>query len=249
MATTAQNIIDQALYECGVVGYNGSVLETPDATVRATGLLRLQGMIDSWGADILTIYTTARTLYTLTSGTSTVTIGSAGTIAVARPVFWIGVNYVIPGSSPAVETPMGQMDDVSYMNLAIKGLPSSLPTQWYYNSTFPLGTLFFWPTVTQNVQLALYYDVAVAKPAALADTVEGPPGYFEAFLYGLALRLCNTFARPIPPGLMKLATDAFAIMRRPNVDPGLLGVDAALVPSSGGGYNVYSDQQSSSSSR
>ena len=74
----------------------------------------------------------------------------------------------------------------------------------------------------------------------------GPPGYQEAFLYALALRLCTPFGRPVPPLLPQLMTEAMANMKRPNVDPGLLGVDAALTIGVGSGYNVYADTTRSS---
>jgi len=246
MATTAQDFIDQALLEIGVY----QVGETPSSNDRATGLNRLQGMIDAWGADLPSIHVTQRTTYTLLSSTNTVTIGASGAdITTTRPVWFIGINYVVPGTNPGVEVPLGQMDDDSYMNLSIKSLSSSLPTQFYYNETFPNGTLFFWPTVNQNVELALYYPLPVGTPAALGSTLQGPPGYQEAFLYGLALRLCNAYAYPVPQTLPALAMNAYAVMRRPNIQPGLLGVDNALVPTSGGAYNVRTDQLVTPSSR
>jgi len=246
MSITAQNIVDTALLEIGVTATG----ETPSSDQRALGLVRLQNMIDSWGADLLTIQVTQRTTYTLLSGVNTVSIGPSGTINITqRPIWFIGINYVVPGSSPAVEVPMGQMDDDSYMNLSIKSLSSSLPTQFYYNETFPLGALFFWPTVNQNVQLALYYPLPLGQPANLGATLEGPAGFQDAFVYGLALRLCNPFGQQVPPLLPKMAEDAYARMRRPQVQPGLLGVDNALVPMNGGGYNVLSDNMGSPSNR
>ena len=96
--------------------------------------------------------------------------------------------------------------------------------------------------------IALYYPDPIGKPATIDDVLVGPPGYQEAFMYQLALRLCTPFARDVPKLLPKLAQDALATMKRPNVDPGLLGTDAALV-GSGGGYNVYSDNSSEPGAR
>jgi hypothetical protein len=45
-----------------------------------------------------------------------------------------------------------------------------------------------------------------------------------------------------------LASDAYALMKRQNVDPGLLGCDPALIPRGGsGGYNILSDSISAPS--
>lgn len=245
MAATARSIIQDALLEIGAYDPN----ETMSDSNAQTGLLRLQNLIDAWGADRLTIAINTRVAYTLTSGTNTVTIGPTGNIVTARPVWITEINYLVPGSSPSVEVPLAPLDDNSYAELSIKSLSSSLPTQFYYNATTTNGTLFFWPTVTQNVDLALYLPQPVGIPADLNSSLLGPPGYQEAFMYQLALRLCTPFQRPVPTALPGLAQVAYDRMKRPNVEPGLLGMDQALVPRGGSGYNVLTDQHASSSGR
>jgi hypothetical protein len=184
--------------------------------------------------------------FTLTSGTSTVTIGESGTptISAPRPTWFTRVTYTVVGSSPAVEVGMGEMDDDSYAAQSIKTLSNNYPTQYYYFSNTPNGTLFFWPTPSQNVTVTLYYQQNITVPVALTTDMIGPPGYQDAFMYQLAMRLCTPFARPMPEALPSLAAEAFAKMKRPNNIPGLLGVDQALAPTGGGAYNVLSDSVS-----
>lgn len=244
---TARSVITDACRELNVLGEGESLT----AFQAALGLQRLQGQLDTWAAQRLTIAVQTRVTFTLPSGQNTRTIGVGGQIAVVRPMFITACNYVIPGTNPGVETPMGEMDDDSYAALSIKDLTSPLPQQFYYNKEQPaggvLGTLFFWPTVTQDVDLALYLPTAVGIPATLDSTLVGPPGYAEAFMYQLAIRLARPLGRAVSQDLMDQARDAFAVLKRPNVDPGLLGIDAALVPTWGGAYNVYSDSSSGSS--
>jgi hypothetical protein len=237
------NIIADALTEIGVL----QASETPTAGDTQLALLRLQNQLDAWAADRLTLSAQLRTTFVLLSGTSAVTLGPVGaTVIMARPVWLNAVNYEIPGTSPAVEVPIAIMDEDSFSSLSIKQLSSALPTQCFYQTeiTTVLGTLFFWPKVSQNVTIDLYSPQQVGVPATINTVLIGPPGYAEAFMYQLALRLCRPFGIAIPPDLMEMATRAFANMKRPNVTPGLLGIDAALVPSSGGGYNILSDNSS-----
>jgi hypothetical protein len=213
-------------------------------------LLRFQNLLDSWQAERLTLFNFTRVTSTLPSGTSTRTIGPTGQIVTtANPVFITAINYVVPGTSPAVETPMGQMDEDAYANLPIKDLSSSLPTEWFFNRGATTGTLTFWPVVDQAVEIAIYVNFGVGVPATINDTVVGPPGYPEAFMYQLALRLCTPFGRPMPPNLPQMAAEALRRIKRPNTSPGLLGVDPALVPISGGAYNILNDQTSAPSNR
>lgn len=238
-------IIQDALTEIGAYS-QGESIQAKDAQL---GLLRFQNQIDAWAADELTLFITPRVTFTLTSGTSSLTIGDGGDIDVVRPTFIQGINYIVPGSDPPVETPMGEMDYDGYMALSIKTLSSSLPTQFYFSNGSPLADLIFWPVVNQDVDCALYYPHGVGVPATLGADVRGPAGYQEAFMYQLALRLCNPFGRPVPRLLKEMADEAYARIKRPNTAPGLLGVDQALVPTFGGAYNVLNDGYTGSSGR
>lgn len=218
------------------------------------GLLRLQNQLDSWQADRLTLSIQPAISISWPSSTSTQTIGPGGDIVEQRPVWINSMNYVIPGSSPAVESYMGQLDPDQYAQLTIKALQSALPQQFFYQTSIDsvLGTIFIWPQPTQTITLKMYTPQAVGVPATLDSILLGPPGYQEAFMYQLALRLYTPFWGPkaeVPQLLVKNAKDATANMKRPNVDPGLLGVDPALIPSVAGGYNILTDNSSAPSVR
>jgi hypothetical protein len=43
-----------------------------------------------------------------------------------------------------------------------------------------------------------------------------PPGYYEYWLYGLAIRLCGPFGRPVPPTTAQLFQERRAEIRRMN---------------------------------
>ncbi len=242
MSVTARDIIRDALTEIGV--YQPG--ESPNADDYALGLLRFQNQIDAWNAENLTLATNDRSTHTIASGTSQVTVGPTGDLVAARPTFITGVNYIVPGSSPQVEVPLGPMDDDSYASLSVKQLSSSLPTQYYFNPTSPNATFILWPVVNQSVTLAFYIPTANSAPVSLNTVMYGPPGYQEAFMYQLALRLCTPFSRQMPSTLLGMATEAYARMKRVNVEPGLLGVDQALAPSYGGAFNVITGNFSGS---
>lgn len=237
-----EDIIADALIEIGVL----QASEVPQPGDAQLALRRFQNQIDAWAADRLTLSVQQRTSFVLLSGTSTVTLGPVGaTVTMARPVWINAINYEIPGSSPAVEVPIAIMDEDSYASLSIKFLQSALPTQAFYNTRVQgiLGDLFFWPQVTQNVTIDLYTPQAVTVPVSLNTILLGPPGYADAFMYQLAIRLCQPFGVAVTPQLQDMATKAFANMKRANVTPGLLGMDAALsFTSNNGTYNVLSNE-------
>ncbi len=243
---TVRSIGEDALREIGVLGLQDSM----GADVAGLVLTRFQNQLNAWQAEALTLFNFSRTVYTLPSGTETRTIGPTGDITVeANPVFINGINYVVPGSNPGVETAMGRMMPDQYQALTIKQLSNSLPTQWFFNAGAVNGTLTFWPVINQDVDIAVYTYFGVGVPAGINDTVEGPPGYPEAFMYQLALRLCTPLYRQPPPLTVKMAAESLARIKRPNINPPLLGVDQAIVPTFGSGYNVLNDSYTSPSNR
>jgi hypothetical protein len=231
---TALDIITDALIEIGAYA-SGQALSADDA---ALGLRRFQNQLDAWAADSLTLAVNEGLSYTLPSGANTFTIGPTGSVTAQRPSFIQAVNYVVPGSSPAVEVALGPMDDDQYNALSIKALSGGLPQEFYWNATTTNGTMFVWPTPNQSVVLKVYVLKAVDQPVSLTSTVIGPPAYAEAFMYQLAMRLCAPFQRPMTPDLMRMASVSYARIAVQNTEPGLLGVDSALFPSYGGAFNV-----------
>jgi hypothetical protein len=222
-----------------------------NASQGALALLRAQSMIDAWAGDRLTLSRQLRTTFTLLNGVTAVTLGPApATVVMTRPMFLNHCTYIIPGSSPPVENSGGIaiMDEDSYAGLTIKTLPSALPTQCFYQVNLDgiNGTLTFWPQVTQNVDIVIYTPEAVGVPVSLNTVLTGPSGYQEAFLYQLAMRLATPNGVNVAeqcPMLPKMAIDAFALIKRNNVRPGILSVDPALVAQpSGGRYNVLTNE-------
>lgn len=245
---TVRSFCTEALTEVGVYSQG----ETPAASDLAMAFTRAQFMVSAWLADRLTLSVQSRTSITWPSGASTQTIGPSGTgadITAVRPVWIETLNYVNPGSSPEVEVTLGPMDDDSYAAESIKSLTSALPQTFYYqtSSTTLMGELFLWPQPTQQLTLYLYYPQGMSVPLTLNDILTGTQGFEEAFLYQLAERLLTPFAvgdDTVVGRVMKMSAEAFARWKRPNTKPGLLGVDAALVPTTGGGYNILSDTSS-----
>jgi hypothetical protein len=238
---TVRAIVSDAYLEIGVLPPGQSM----SASLAALGLLRFQQLLDAWQADRLSMAVQARTTFTLTSGSSSVTLGPSGAdVTIAPTPLWLDtVNYVNPGSSPAQEVPIGIMPRDTYAALSIKELGSALPLQCFYqrSNTTDIGTLFFWPQVTQNVEIVLYSPQGIGVPTTLDSVVTGPPGYQRAFLCDLAFDLCAPTGTTMPDALPAKRSAAKQAMQRPNVLPGLLGVDPAVTQGSGAGYNILSD--------
>ncbi len=249
-----REFVSDALTEIGVQ----SPGEPLTADNGALGLQRARLLLNAWLADALTLSFQRAVTFSTVANTSTYTIGTNADVDVPRPMWINSANYVNPGSSPAVNVPLGPMSQEQFASLSIPGLASALPQLYFYQSSSlvgaDVGSFFLWPTPNQNVSIQFYANYGAGLPDGLASLdvdVTGPPGYEQAFLYQLAMRLLNPFGVKVTdyPLLPQLAREAFATMKRPNIRPGMLGVDAALVPTTGSGYNVWSDVTSSPGNR
>ena len=237
---TVRSIVSDAYLEIGVLPPG----QTMSPSLGALGLLRFQNQLDAWQARRLMLSIQTPTEFTLTSGTSTVTIGTGGDVNVPMPMWLDTVNYVNPGSNPEVEVPIGQMTPDIYAGLSIKELQNPLPTQCFFQRSpdSRLASLFFWPQVTQNVTIRIYYPQGVGIPATLNSTVIGAPGYARAFMYDLAFDLCGPTGTAIPDSLPMKRSAAMKLVESTNVQPGILGVDPATTNSTNSGYNILTDQ-------
>jgi len=237
------DLITRALMEIGAYSAGGGPGETPTAEDAQLALAYFQMQLDAWNAERETLIVQARVGFTLKAGTSYISIGPSGEILAHRPTWLDTVKYVIPGTWPEIEVKLGSLTDDDYACITIKSLPNALPLQFYYQTGPVNGELFFWPQVTQDLKVYLYYLANEDIPTALTSVVNGPSGYLEAFHYQLAERLLTPFGVSNPAVISLVTTHserAYARMKRPNADPGQRDLDPAVV-GGGGAYNVLAD--------
>lgn len=241
MATTVRDVATRALRLLGVLGPS----EVPDAGQSAIALETLNDWLDQGKADRPRIYTVARDTATLTPSAASFTVGTGGTIAIARPVFLDRVAYVDNSVSPAVEVPLGRLlTDDEYAAIPNKALTSTRPQAAYYRPDFPLGVLIPWPISTgASLLWAIYHPVSVEEFTSVNDAVTLPPGYRLLLITKLALMMAPIFSRQVSRELATMAAEAEAIVARMNERPREVMFPAeALFGSSGFGFNFRAGQ-------
>lgn len=237
----ARDIVGDALRELGVLGA-GEVLSDDEAV---NGLAVLNRMVDGLAAERLAIFKVVRTLWTIVSGTQDYTVGTGGTVNVARPVYLDGVGLVDTGPTPDSEIPLTDYTEAGWAGVAQKALTGTRPSHYYYTPTFPTGTLSLWPIPTDSgLQGALYAPQAVAEFASLDTTISLPPGYRRMLVTNLAIDLAPSYERPASEELRRNAAHSKGVVKRGNIrladmsiDPGALGQAAA-----GGAYDINTDR-------
>lgn len=230
----AQDLIRRAFRLINSAGGTGNV---PDNNEADDALAWLNSMIDAWAVDGLTMYRLLRTTQNLTASTASYTIGTGGTINIARPVEIYNAGLVLDRTVAAtqrVEAPIRVLTNDEYARWPLKSFETTYPRGIWYDHDWSagLGLIYVLPIPDQgNSQLAIYTPVAIAEFADLATTdYTFPPGYEECLEYNLALRLATPFGRDIPDFVQRLANASLALVKRHNIRLAEVSIDPTFPP-------------------
>jgi hypothetical protein len=241
---TWRDVILAAMQELGAIA-PGEPLPAHEAEV---AMVRVRSMIDLWQTERLTIYNLSRELFTFRANQQAYTIGpdlaSDFVTTTGRPIWLQHAGVLWTNSGIATEIPVKVMTDDEWAQTRIKSVASTIPTHVYYNWSYPLGTLYYWPVPTDvSVRAVLYLPVPIDAVAATLDTVLIlPPGYEEAIRYHLAIRLAPLYSRPVPPEVSALAMEAKALIKRANLQPDQMRCDPAITGDSPP-WNIFTGGQ------
>ena len=191
MIETAKSIIDSSLKLIGVLGV-GTEVTTAEYD---ECLLQLNRLMDTWNNDDLLVYSITANTFPLVIGTKTYTLGEQGDFNMVRPSRIEKVSIVY-GTSPEIELPISAENQVeNWQNIVVKDVTSTFPLFVYLNYNFPHIECNFWPVPGAPCAVRFY----VWEPFPLVQTIDDdivlPPGYSDALVYNLALRLAQLFDR------------------------------------------------------
>lgn len=225
---TGNALIRRTLRILGVLAA-GSALDPSDA---ADGLVTLNGMVKSWQGQRLTLYVVEAHTYDLVSGQQDYTIGPGGDFDQTRPMT-IERASIISYQNPSqpLEMAIDPIFDVQqWQAVTTKNVTSALPVYVYYEPTFPLAKLKYFPIPYQQpLATRLYIPTPLTQFADGTTDYNFPPVYEEAIVYQLARRLCIEYQKPFPQELMNMANEAIAVMKRTNITLTDLEIDPALL--------------------
>ena len=207
------------------------------------GLVVLNAMLSGWSLDRLNVFTIERDQYNLVAHQQAYTIGVGGQLNAARPIKIdrAAVIYSAAGTY-APEIPLGNFTLRGWENLAIKNIPSTIPTNYYYDNAYPLATLNVWPVPTIVLPLVLYVWQAITTGLLAANldvALSFPPGYEDAIRYNLAVRLAPEWDRPLRDDVDRLAKESKLLIQSINAPAPVMKCDAAMLRGGGGAYWSY----------
>lgn len=233
ITVTALDIIKAAGQEIGALAPG----EIPSNEDQAWILQKLQRLIDRYNAREVMIYNVNFTLFTLNPPSTPLaptTIGPGGDFDVnQRPVVIESIGLILAGT-PGVELPLNRRDQDWWANNRIKGLTSTLPTDYYYSPDWPLGQIFFWPVPTASHQVNVQSRLVLGEYTAFDQSFTMPPAYWDLIVYELAISIGPSFEREASSTLIGLWKASIKAAQVNNITSPRLASDAPSQPNGGG---------------
>lgn len=223
-------------------------IDTPSADLVQAAFTTLNEMLDNWATQRQSVYTTARTVFSLTANVASYTLGTGGVWNIARPSVIDRVS-IIPtnsgsGNTGPLEIPIGPpLDIAAYQRIAIKTATGTYPTRVYWDRdwTAGLSTVYVYPIPTSSTAaIVLYTPTALTQFADFATQYTFPPGYAKAIRYNLAVELAPEMGIDVPPEVMRIAMLSLGDLKRANFQPLEARFDRGLVGR--GGYDILTDE-------
>jgi hypothetical protein len=173
----------------------------------------------------------------VSTGKNYYTIGPSGTdFITARPdkihaawVRLIGTNQNIT-SANLVDIPLAIIEaKEDWATIAIKDL-KSIPAAVFYDSSFPVGRVYFWPVpIAAQYEMHLVIKASLPVYATINDALNLPPEYLDAVVNNLAVRIAlSSPGAQVSPLLLAQARASLETIRMANSQIPLLSMPAAL---------------------
>lgn len=259
---TALDICTDAAIECGMIA-PGEAMDGGNVDPQWV-FRKFNYLVDVWQALKFYAYGYQFNLYTLTAGLSPHLIGPAGSTPAPsttfstgdqpRPVKITGAATILNSGTNQVDSPIINVRDAAWwMTNQTKNLQSSVPTDLYYDSGSPLGSLYFWPVPNAAVQVRLQFWQTVSQFESITDPIGGPGGpgtlpqaYRAALMLTLAESLLSGAAKEAHPVLVAAALQARVAVFGNNASSPRMSTQDSGMPRSGsrarGDFNWESGQ-------
>lgn len=243
--TTWADLIDIVFRDSGVLGV-GQTLQAQDT---ADAVRRFNMMLGQWKRRRWLVYHLVDHSI-LMDGSLNYTIGAGGDINAARPdkIESAFVRQIVQSQPNQVDYPLRLIQSYEeYSRISLKNLQAGPGYFLFYDSGYPLGTLYPWPIMgggagggpyELHIQVKSELD-SVGNPA---DTVVLPPEYEQA-IYACQLQATRSAYRlPPDPYIDKLAKSSLETLRSSNFQVPTLSMPRPLSGRNGSAYDIFSDR-------
>lgn len=156
-------------------------------------------------------------------------MGPSGTFNTTRPVRIVSAAIRDESQSPAVEYPVEIVSLQQWQNITVKGMSASLPDRLFAEGSYPLETINIFPNPTIANKLVIWSDKPISSFASIDTEISLPPGYEEALIFNLCIRIAPEYGKVVPNEVGLIAIESKANIKKLNHRISYMEVDIALL--------------------
>ena len=224
MSTTAGDQINGALRLIGQLAEG----ETPSASTSQDSLTALNQMIDSWGTEKLSTFTTQEQVFSWLPGFISRTLGPSGNFVGDRPVLLDDATYFVDPAN-GISFGIKIINQQQYDGIAVKTVTSTYPQVLWINTNYPDVDLHVYPVPTKVLEWHFISAAQLTQPATLATVLSFPPGYLRAFRYCLACEIAAEFGVEPSPQVSRIAMTSKRNLKRINNPDDIMSLPYSIV--------------------
>ena len=222
--TTAGDQINGALRLLGVLAEG----ETPSAATSQDALFALNQMIDSWGTEKLSTFTTQEQVFSWLPGLISQTLGPSGDFVGDRPVLMDDATYFVDAST-GISYGIKIINQQQYDGIAVKTVTSTFPQVMWINTNYPDIDMHIYPVPTKVLEWHFISAAQLTQPATIATPLYFPPGYMRAFRYNLACEIAPEFGVEPSGTVGRIAMASKRNLKRINNPDDIMSIPYAIV--------------------
>jgi len=222
--TTAGDQINGALRLLGVLAEG----ETPSAGTSQDALFALNQMIDSWGTEKLSTFTTQEQVFSWLPGLISQTLGPSGDFVGDRPVLMDDATYFVDAST-GISYGIKLINQQQYDGIAVKSVTSTFPQVMWINTNYPNIDMHVYPVPTKVLEWHFISAAQLTQPATIATPLYFPPGYLRAFRYNLACEIAPEFGVDPSATVSRIAMYSKRNLKRINNPDDIMSIPYAIV--------------------
>ena len=203
---------------------------TLDATEAVECLAELNTFMESCQTERLMCYSIQQDSFALTANVSTYTIGTNGTINVARPTKLVDPVFV--RDSSGYDSALTIIDLEQYGAIPLKSVGQTYPTHIYYDygySATSTASITIFPAPVAALTLFFSSWKQLQSFASITTQVLLPPGYQLFIESNFAIHLAAGVI-PVSPELAKIARESRAAVKSLNIPDTVQTLDYGILP-------------------
>jgi hypothetical protein len=215
--------------------------QTPLAEDSNTGLQFMNWLMSQWRKKRWMVWNLPSTSL-VSTGANSYSIGPGGDYDLPRPdrihAAWCRMQPF--GGPNPVDIPLSIIEaKEDWAGITIKDL-KSIPAAVFYDSGFPMGSIYFWPVPPGGIyEMHLVTKAPLPTYTTLTDPLALPDEYEEALMWSLCVRMQLAYGLPTNPGHVGAMKLAINTVKMANTQIPLLSMPAALSGRRGGDVSSW----------